>query len=118
MTATTTRIRAREVARRTVQERKHALDAELRRRDQAETDLATDFEVGCEAREAARRAEIAAEVDLGTIIDKLVGELQITYTRLSKLLDQPVEELRRLRQLAVRNTNEDTSPPDQGPTDQ
>jgi len=117
MTTTTTRIKAREAARRIIQERKHALDAEKRRRDQAETDLAVDFHVQSEAREAARRAENAAEVDMGNVIDKLLGELQITYSRAAKLLGQPVDELRRLRQLAGRTAGEHTSHLDQGATD-
>jgi hypothetical protein len=101
MTTTARRTPERERRRKQVQDRKARVDADRLRRDELETEFAIDFDVGCDARDAALRAVAAAELAMGKVVDQLMGgELRVSYARLAKVLDQPVDELRRLRQLA------------------
>jgi len=77
------------------------VDADRLRLDGLETELAIDFDVGSEAREAALQAVADAELAMGKVVDHLMGgELRVSYARLVKVLGHPVDELRRLRQLA------------------
>ncbi|MGW5049728.1 hypothetical protein [Actinokineospora sp. NPDC004072] len=106
MAPTSTKVRAREAARRTLLQRKEELDAEKRRRDERETDLATDFLLGSQDRDTARAAERDAEVAMGRAVDALVTDLRLQYARLADLLGQPESELKRLRQLAIEATRD------------
>ncbi|UVS80596.1 hypothetical protein [Actinokineospora sp. UTMC 2448] len=105
MPATSTKVRAREDARKALLQRKEELDAEKRRRDERETELATDFLLGSQDRDTARAAEHAAEVEMGRAVDALVSDLRLQYARLADLLGQPESELKRLRQLALEATS-------------
>jgi hypothetical protein len=103
MTATSTQVRRRSAARRTVLARQEKLNAERRRRDDQELDLAADYAVLSEECDAARAAVHAAELALGRLVDTLIGELRIRYDRAAQLLDTPEDELKRLRQAATDN---------------
>lgn len=100
MTRTTTRVKGRDAARKRVLEKKDKLDAERRRREEQETDLAADFFLGCDDRERALAAVQAAEVKMGRVIEEMVGSLRLPYSRLVDLFELPETELKRMRQLA------------------
>ncbi|WP_157360512.1 hypothetical protein [Amycolatopsis thermoflava] len=93
--------RKREAIRRQTLQRKVELDAERRRRDELEVEFATDFQVALVDRAAARDAERAAEVAMGGAVDRLIGQLRLSYDRVAELCQAEVKELQRLRQLAA-----------------
>jgi hypothetical protein len=96
-------------------ERQQELNAERRRRDERELELAAEFAVLSEDCDAARAALTAAEVAMGRVVDGLIGELRVRYPRAAQLLQVPEEELRRLRLLSseqvspARKTESDTN---------
>ncbi|OLF13486.1 hypothetical protein [Actinophytocola xanthii] len=86
-------------------ERQRKLNEERRRRDEAEVELAADFAVWNEECAAARDAVVTAEVAMGRVVDRLIGELRVRYPRAAQLLEMPEDELRRLRQLAAESAS-------------
>jgi hypothetical protein len=82
-------------------ERQRKLNEDRRRRDEEEIDLAADFALHADNLAAAREAVHAAELAMGRLVDTLIGEWRVRYPRAAQLLDQPEDELRRLRQLAA-----------------
>lgn len=90
--------------RRQALERQRKLNEERRRLDEAEVDLAADFAVRREECVSARDAMHAAELAMGRVVDRMIGELRIRYPRAAQLLEIPEDELRRLRQLATDPT--------------
>jgi hypothetical protein len=101
MPPTSTKVKARQAAREKLEKRKEKLDAEQRLRDIRETDLAADFLISQGDRDAARRAQQEAEIAMGKAVDCLITELNLRYSRLAELLDQPEVELKRLRQAVL-----------------
>lgn len=91
--------------RRQALERQRKLNEERRRLDEAEADLAADFAVQQEECVVARDAMRAAELAMGRVVDRMIGELRIRYPRAAQLLEMPEDELRRLRQLATDPTS-------------
>jgi hypothetical protein len=85
--------------------RQRVLNEERRRRDEAEVELAADFAVWNEECAAARDAVRVAELAMGRLIDRMIGELRIRYPRAAQLLEMPEDELRRLRQLTADPTS-------------
>ena len=53
----------------------------------------------------ARDAVVTAEVAMGRVVDRMIGELRIRYPRAAQLLEMPEDELRRLRQLAAESAS-------------
>jgi hypothetical protein len=103
--ATSVQVRRRQAMRRDALERQRKLNAERRRRDEAEVDLAADFAVWHEECAAARDAVRAAESAMGRVVDRMIGELRVRYPRAAQLLEVTEDELRRLRQLAADPTS-------------
>lgn len=99
--ATSAQVRRRQAARRNALERQQQLNEERRRRDELEIELAADFALSYEEYRAAQEAVAAAELVMGRVIDRMVGELRVRYQRAAQLLEVPEDELRRLRQLAT-----------------
>lgn len=99
--ATSAQVRRRQAARRDALERQRKLNEERRRRDEAEVDLAAEFAVWNQECAVARDAVVTAEVAMGRVVDRMIGELRIRYPRAAQLLEMPEDELRRLRQLAA-----------------
>jgi hypothetical protein len=99
--ATSAQVRQRQAARRNALERQQQLNEERRRRDELEIELAADFALSYEESRAAQEAVAAAELAMGRLIDRMVGELRVRYQRAAQLLEVPEDELRRLRQLAT-----------------
>ncbi|MGW4591956.1 hypothetical protein ACWEKJ_31950 [Amycolatopsis thermoflava] len=93
--------RKREAIRRQTLQRKVELDAERRRRDELEVEFATDFQVALADRAAAQEAERGAEVAMGGAVDRLIGQLRLSYDRVAELCQVEVKELQRLRHLAA-----------------
>jgi hypothetical protein len=110
MTATSTQVRQRSAARRTVLARQQKLNEERQRRDEQELDLAAEFAVLSEECAAARAAVHAAELALGRVVDTLIGGLRIRYDRAAQLLDTAEDELKRLRQVAADATGNPAPP--------
>jgi hypothetical protein len=90
----------RATARKAVLERKERLDAEQRRREDRETDLATDYLLACVERDRARETLRRSEAKIGHVIDTMLDELGASYPRLTELLELSEPEIKRLRKLA------------------
>jgi hypothetical protein len=99
--ATSAQVRRRQAARRRAVERQRQLNEERRQRDELELELAADFALSHEEYLAAKDAVHAAEVAMGRLVDRMIGELRLRYPRAAQLLEIPEDELRRLRQVAA-----------------
>lgn len=94
----------RTTARKAILDRKQRLDAEQRRREERETDLATDYLLACVERDRARETLRRSEAKIGHVIDTMLDELGVSYPRLTELLELSEPELKRLRKLAHEAT--------------
>lgn len=117
--ATSAQVRRRQAARRNALARQKSLNEERRRRDELEIELAADFALANEECAAAREAIAAAELAMGLLVERMIGELRVRYPRAAQLLAVPEDELRRLRQLtadSARNTESTSGNPTDGRT--
>lgn len=110
--ATSAQVRRRQAARRNALARQQRLNEERRRRDELEIELAADFALADEECAAAREAVAAAELAMGHLVERMIGELRVRYPRAAELLEMPEDELRRLRQLAADSARNTESTPD------
>lgn len=110
--ATSAQVRRRQAARRNALARQQRLNEERRRRDELEIELAADFTLANEECVAAREAVAAAELAMGRLVERMIGELRVRYPRAAELLEVPEDELRRLRQLAADAARNTESAPD------
>jgi hypothetical protein len=108
--ATSAQVRRRQAARRRAVERQRQLNEERRQRDELELELAADFALSHEECVTAKESVQAAEVAMGRLVDRMIGELRLRYPRAAQLLEIPEDELRRLRQLVTEPPQRTRSP--------